>query len=353
MAWGALACSNGVGVTDPTLGGAELGEGPTSVSQTSAASFEPTTEPSTSSMDDASSQSASGPTTDDATLSDTSNGPSTDPSATVSTDPSDSDSDSNSDTNETGPGPGCGNGDVDGDEACDAGGQTAECDADCTFAECGDGYLNDAANEQCDEGGQSVGCDADCTSVQCGDGVANGAAGESCDDGGPSQACDGDCTFAECGDGVINDAAGEICDDGDLEDGDGCDATCTFELLDCRFVNGLNWCRNPGVCGQACNDVCAVEGLAPVGDDATWSAAQDSIDECTALVNAFGFAADVSVGGYTYACAEIPTSADGTPTTPMYCSDVAQCPTDHRTNADGLGVPCGGASPFQSICPCA
>lgn len=321
-----------------------------SASQTSAASFEPTTEPGSTSMDDASSLSMSGPISDDATVSDTSSAPSTDPSATASTEPTDSNTDTN---NDTGPGPNCGDGVLDEGEACDVGGQTARCDGDCTAVECGDGLVNDAANEQCDDAGQSMGCDADCTAVQCGDGMANGAAGESCDDGGQSAACDTDCTFAECGDGVLNQAAGEICDDADLENGDGCDDQCSLELLDCRFVNGLNWCRNPGVCGQTCNEVCAVEGLSPIADDAAWLAAQDAIDECTALVAAFGFAADVSVGSYTYACAEIPTAADGTPTTPMYCSSDANCPASHRTSADSVGVPCGGVSPFQSLCPCA
>lgn len=43
----------------------------------------------------------------------------------------------------------CGNGIVEGDEQCDEGDETAECDRDCTFQECGDGYHNEAA-ELCD-----------------------------------------------------------------------------------------------------------------------------------------------------------------------------------------------------------
>jgi cysteine-rich repeat protein len=46
----------------------------------------------------------------------------------------------------------CGNGSVDADEACDASGASAECDADCSAVRCGDGSVNAAAGEECDDG---------------------------------------------------------------------------------------------------------------------------------------------------------------------------------------------------------
>jgi cysteine-rich repeat protein len=62
---------------------------------------------------------------------------------------------------------------------------------------------------------------------QCGNGVVE--AGEQCDDGGNSATCDADCTFAVCGDGFRNPVAGEQCDDGNTQNGDCCDSVCQFE----------------------------------------------------------------------------------------------------------------------------
>jgi cysteine-rich repeat protein len=44
-----------------------------------------------------------------------------------------------------------------------------------------------------------------------------------------SYSCDSDCTYAECGDGVLNETAGEECDDGNYANGDGCDSSCQIE----------------------------------------------------------------------------------------------------------------------------
>jgi len=49
----------------------------------------------------------------------------------------------------------CGNGIPESGEACDEGGKTATCDADCTLPMCGDGELNSGAGEDCE-------VDADC-----------------------------------------------------------------------------------------------------------------------------------------------------------------------------------------------
>jgi cysteine-rich repeat protein len=52
--------------------------------------------------------------------------------------------------------------------------------------------------------------------------------GEQCDVWkAPTAMCDADCTWAKCGDGVLNPAAGELCDDGNTVDGDGCKGDCT------------------------------------------------------------------------------------------------------------------------------
>ncbi len=114
-------------------------------------------------------------------------------------------------------------------EACDDGAPTATCNADCSLVACGDGLVNGPAGEDCDDMGESATCDEDCTDVLCGDGQLNELAGEICDDSAESPACDPDCTPAVCGDGYENNTAGEYCDDGNTDDGDGCSATCTFE----------------------------------------------------------------------------------------------------------------------------
>jgi cysteine-rich repeat protein len=127
----------------------------------------------------------------------------------------------------------CGNGVLDGDEACDDGGESASCNDDCTLHACGDLKTNAAAGEDCDEGGiDTASCDSDCTVASCGDGVVNTEANEVCDDQGESAACNFNCTIAACGDRVFNASANEQCDDGNLVDGDYCDQNCQLEAAD-------------------------------------------------------------------------------------------------------------------------
>jgi cysteine-rich repeat protein len=98
----------------------------------------------------------------------------------------------------------CGNGAVDPGETCDAGQETATCNADCTQpAACGDYTVNHAVGETCDEGHETVTCDADCTAPACGDGTVNGAVGEPCDDGNTADGdcCTPTCTLMDCADG--------------------------------------------------------------------------------------------------------------------------------------------------------
>jgi cysteine-rich repeat protein len=155
----------------------------------------------------------------------------------------------------------CGDGNVDPGEECDAAGENAMCDVDCTARLCGDGLRNAAAGEACDTIRDTSGCDADCTLPACGDNYVNTIV-EDCDDGnntdqgngcstacklnnvcgngtvqpiaeqcdpggaGETSACDNDCTVVECGDGHRNPVASEQCDDGNQQPGDGCSSTC-------------------------------------------------------------------------------------------------------------------------------
>jgi cysteine-rich repeat protein len=132
----------------------------------------------------------------------------------------------------------CGDGDVDAMESCDPGaaGNTVDCDADCTPAVCGDGFVNAAANEQCDDppqfssGEDTATCDNDCQIPACTDGHWNPAA-EECDDGNQvdTDACTNACVLTTCGDSTMEPPF-EACDDGNRSNGDGCNAFCQPDL---------------------------------------------------------------------------------------------------------------------------
>lgn len=128
----------------------------------------------------------------------------------------------------------------------------------CAAATCGNGTTE--PGEQCDDSGESAFCNADCTFATCGDLIVNGAAGESCDEGGETATCDDDCSAVTCGDGVVNETAGEACDDGALDPGDGCDASCQVE-------SGAVCSGEPSVCvllGAGCpvapSPLCSEDG---------------------------------------------------------------------------------------------
>jgi len=109
----------------------------------------------------------------------------------------------------------------------------------CLPADCGNGTVE--PGEQCDDSGESAFCNADCSFASCGDLTVNFAAGETCDEGGETATCDSDCSGVVCSDGVVNEAAGEGCDDGDLVPGDGCDGSCLVE-------GGYGCVGEPSVC---------------------------------------------------------------------------------------------------------
>ena len=100
----------------------------------------------------------------------------------------------------------------------------------CLPEECGDSIVNPdpPSGEECDDGNSvsGDGCDANCT-IECGNG--NLDSGEDCDTSGESATCDDDCTFPECGDTNVNEFDGEACDDGNTVQCDGC-SNCFIEL---------------------------------------------------------------------------------------------------------------------------
>lgn len=153
---------------------------------------------------------------------------------------------------------------------------------------------------------------------------------------------DGVCDFSSSGTNPDGDCMGiEICVQG----------VCVDLPPECQDVGGIIWCHHPTDCGLACNDICAAHGRTPMADQAAWLAAQDTTNECQAIADAFGVA-NVSIGGYTYACTEgTAPGATPVPTGTLYCSTSATCPNNHLTGADALGTPCG-AGAFSSICPC-
>jgi len=103
----------------------------------------------------------------------------------------------------------------------------ASADIGAVEAGCGDGVVN--LGEACDDGGESVTCNANCTTSACGDGVVNASDGETCDDGNTTagDGCSATCMAEACGNGVLD--SGETCEDGNTTNGDGCSSTCQFE----------------------------------------------------------------------------------------------------------------------------
>jgi len=139
----------------------------------------------------------------------------------------------------------CGDGITDPDEDCDDVGESAACDADCTFAICGDGTTNGTAGETCDDGNTvgGDGCSATCELEGCGNGTVD--IGEECDDGNTvgGDGCSASCAVEMCGNGTVD--VGEECDDGNTSSGDGCSGACLTEFV--TFSDDFNRASgNPG-----------------------------------------------------------------------------------------------------------
>lgn len=195
----------------------------------------------------------------------------------------------------------CGNGAREGGEECDDGNtiNTDACLTSCRIARCGDGQLYSGV-EQCDDGnsrpgdgcdvrcqsevppavcgdravmtpetcddGNTVsgdGCDNLCRAEVCGNGIVQ--AGEECDDGSnaddPANAddCVYGCKTARCGDGYVR-TGNEQCDDGNTVSGDGCAASCSFEVVvdppvrpSCGSASGTASCTAPVIASRLCS----------------------------------------------------------------------------------------------------
>ncbi|MDH5717608.1 MAG: hypothetical protein OEZ22_08205 [Spirochaetia bacterium] len=148
----------------------------------------------------------------------------------------------------------CGDGVVDAGEACDGSGQTFNCNANCTVASCGDGYINVNRGEACETPNiDTASCNKDCTAVFCGDMYENNAAGEQCEDGKHctdgtacysndqctgigdgtcllrnNDGCDINCYTEICGNGVVQVHLNEECDDGNDTANDECSTNCKW-----------------------------------------------------------------------------------------------------------------------------
>jgi cysteine-rich repeat protein len=143
---------------------------------------------------------------------------------------------------------GCNTGPSGGVEQCDNAGANSNvtpdaCRTTCKLPSCGDNVTD--SGEFCDTGGNAPLCDANCTAASCGDGFVNPAAGETCDGGGETATCDLNCTARVCGDGTKNVTAGEECDDGNTVSGDLCSSTCA-----CGAGSGELGCQDPQCPGK-------------------------------------------------------------------------------------------------------
>lgn len=227
----------------------------------------------------------------------------------------------------------CGDGVIAGTESCDDGGESVNCNVDCTPAACGDGLVNANAGENCDDGNTTPGdgcsdtcqrevgwscsvpglpcattcgdgipagteecddasansdtmpnaCRSDCARSFCGDGVIDD--GETCDDGPDNSdqtpdACRSDCTQPICGDGVRDPVHGEGCDDGNNDSGDGCAATCISEQCGNGSLDPSEECddgvSNSNIIPNACRNNCLI---AFCGDGVEDSASAEECDQ--------------------------------------------------------------------------
>jgi VCBS repeat-containing protein/cysteine-rich repeat protein len=154
--------------------------------------------------------------------------------------------------------------------------------------DCGDGILAAANGEQCDDGGDTANCDSDCTFVVCGDGHENTVA-EQCDDGNNDNTDDcvnvgGVCVDAVCGDGHTH-ALDEQCDDGNEDNSDSCTDLCTTSICGDGFVQGDEQCDdgdedNNDECTNDCKSASCGDGFVQPDEECDDGNNVDS-DECT------------------------------------------------------------------------
>lgn len=232
----------------------------------------------------------------------------------------------------------CGNGEADGvdsggeyAEECDQwdefGGETEQCDEDCTWAECGDGTWNPTAGEECDEGEENTDdpdgyCRTDCTLAHCGDYVTD-ALWEDCDDGGMGgEGCSIYCTWEACGNGEVDEY--EECDPWDGYEGDGMtedpeEAMDNSE--DCTYYCAWSYCGD-GITNEYAGEECDPD----TGAEWSWEEADfDSADcnyDCTEVLCGDGYTNEAA----GEECDDGYTCADGSDCTYQgYCDDDSAC----------------------------
>jgi cysteine-rich repeat protein len=176
----------------------------------------------------------------------------------------------------------CGNGTVDAGEQCDDGNtnNNDNCTNACKNAQCGDGFVDQAAPgiEQCDDGNTSNtdNCTNACLNSKCGDGFVDQAAPgiEQCDDGNTSNTdnCTNTCLNSKCGDGFLDVAPPgvERCDDGNTSNTDNCTNTCLNSKCGDGFVDqaapGIEQCDDGNTsdndnCTSACVNSACGDGI--------------------------------------------------------------------------------------------
>jgi len=208
----------------------------------------------------------------------------------------------------------CGDGIKQDSEECDEGGDTLNCNANCTVSACGDGYLNPNANETCDDGNTDSGdgCDDSCqieipaewtcntsnygtgNGCDCGCGATDpdcaDTTKDSCNICGNTGSCAEDlgcdvidpndnsmCIVIVCGNGTVEPT--ETCDDGNTDNGDGCDENCQFEVP-------AEWTCDPDYYGNGVVCQCGCGAIDP-------DCADETIDSCEAC----NFSGSCAAGG--------------------------------------------------------
>ena len=186
----------------------------------------------------------------------------------------------------------CGNSTTESGEDCDHGGESATCDADCSFVSCGDNTTNATAGETCDDGNTTTEtctygqtsctvCNATCQSVAgatsyCGDSNTDGGNGEACDDGNTTTetctygqtsctVCDATCqsvagATSYCGDSTTDASNGETCDDSNTTT-----ETCTYGQTSCTVCNAT--CQSVAGATSYCGDGSTDAGNGETCDD--------------------------------------------------------------------------------------
>ncbi len=236
--------------------------------------------------------------------------------------------------------PDCGGGcnPVCGDGTCEP-----DCDEDCSSCPqdcgpcCGNGVIDDL--EECDDVGESATCDADCTFVSCGDGTLNATAGEQCEPS-ASGCCDTICHFelmgTPCSDD-LNACTDDVCDGAGICEHRGDD---TNDCDDGAFCNGAEYCDSGvcispgdpciggGECHETCNeaeDNCFDLVGVPCGDGLTDCSDQDTCDG----------AGNCNVN-------DLPPGT--------VCGDPSDTPCDNADTCDGTGTCLANHTPSGSSC---